>query len=209
MAVSAIVSAMADEMSLRATSWASAEPARPQANAAASESSAIRNAVLDIVLLLDDGRADCGLSKIVSVALDWSLERGLLQVGGHLVDAGLGASFVLFAAGRAGHPNRADRLVADLNRQRALRRGDVGQKECAGIRVAFDALGEFAGRPREGARRIRLLHRVFERGKAGVLVTHSEQHLTLAAQHVHGYVISLRLAGIDRRPRDRGRHGKG
>src|SRR5262252_2972658 len=145
MAVSAIVSAMADEMSLRATSWASAEPAMPQAKDAANESPATRNAVLDIVLLPDDGRARCGLSKIVSVAPDWSLERGLLQVGGHLVDAGLGACLVLFAAGRAGHPNRADRLVADLDRQRALRRGDVGQKQRTGIRVALDARGEFAG----------------------------------------------------------------
>src|SRR6266853_6355762 len=47
-AVSAIVSAMAAEISLRATNWAFAEPAKLQTMAAASEIPAVRNAVLDM-----------------------------------------------------------------------------------------------------------------------------------------------------------------
>ncbi len=46
--------------------------------------------------------------------------RGSLQLIGNLVDASLRADIVL--AGRTGNANRADHLVADLNRQAAAQR---------------------------------------------------------------------------------------
>src|SRR5215471_3086145 len=103
------------------------------------------------ILLPDDGRARCGLSRnrfgcAGLIATDCSV-CGSLQISGYLVDAGLGAGLVLVAARRTGHPDCADRFVADLDRQCTLRRGDVGQEKCTGIRVAFDTLRKFAGRP--------------------------------------------------------------
>src|SRR5262252_3095925 len=81
------------------------------------------------------------------------LPAGLLQVRRHLVDAGLGAGFVLVAARRAGDADRADRVLADLDRQAALRRYDVGEMERAGREIALQRLGEFTGRPALRARR--------------------------------------------------------
>src|SRR6266436_974008 len=109
--------------------------------------------------------------------------RRSLQVGGHLFDAGLGTSLVLIAARRTGHADRTDRLIADLDRQRALRRNDVGETERAGERIALDAVGKFAGRPCKGARRVGLLHGVLERSEAGAVVAHAEHQLALAAEH--------------------------
>src|SRR5712671_3288405 len=58
----------------------------------------------------------------------WSSQKlSLFQLVRHLVDAGLGASFVLVAARRPGNPDGADGVLADLDRQCALRRGDVGE----------------------------------------------------------------------------------
>ena len=69
----------------------------------------------------------------------------LFEVCGHLVDAGLGAGFILVAARCAGNADGTDHVVTDHDRQRALRRGDVGQKERTGVRVAFDVVCKFAG----------------------------------------------------------------
>ena len=54
----------------------------------------------------------------------------LLQLILDLVEAGLDAGLVLLAARRAGGAGRADHIVADLDRQRALRRGEAGQRDC-------------------------------------------------------------------------------
>src|SRR5215469_11933713 len=64
----AIVVAMASDMSLWPRSWAFAEPPRPQASAAAIETPAIRNAVLDMSKHLP-GESRCS--------------RGLLAIIGH------------------------------------------------------------------------------------------------------------------------------
>src|SRR5258708_22829625 len=212
-AVSAIVSAMAAEISLWATKWAFAEPAKLQAMAAASEIPAkipgVCNAVLDMGCSPETTlRRWRAIEK--SFRLCWMdrFGRRSLQVGGHLFDAGLGTSLVLIAARRTGHADRTDRLIADLARQRALRRNNVGEPERTRERIARDAVGKFTGRPCKGARRVGLLHGVLERNEAGAVVAHTEHHLALAAQYVHGHVISLRLAGIHCDPRNRGRHGE-
>src|SRR6266852_2072534 len=167
-----MVSAIAAEISLRATNWAFAAPARPQANATASEIPAVRNAVLDMNSSPQITAAPWRAVERSFQLFGLMVSGGLLQIGGHLVDAGLGASFVLVAARGAGHPNGADRLVADLDRQRAPRRDDVGETERAGERIALQAIGKVAGRPCEGARRVGLLHGVLERGEAGAVVAH-------------------------------------
>src|SRR5262245_9424880 len=84
-------------------------------------------------------------------------EEALLQVRGDLVDTGLGASLVLVAARCAGNTDGTDGVVADLDRQRALRRNDVGEPQRTGVGVALDAFGEVTGGPAEGAGRIGLL----------------------------------------------------
>src|SRR5262245_33421763 len=55
------------------------------------------------------------------------LARTSLQVGGDLLEAGLYAGFVLFAARSAGGAGRADHLLADFDRQRAARGGEAGK----------------------------------------------------------------------------------
>src|SRR6516165_10618194 len=65
---------------------------------------------------------------------------GLFQLVGDLVEAGLGARLVLLAAGRAGHADCPDDLVADLDRQCPLRRDDAAEVDCAGGRIVLDAL---------------------------------------------------------------------
>src|SRR5262245_9080464 len=67
-----------------------------------------------------------------------------LELIGNLVEPGLGACLVLLAARRAGDTNRADHLIADLDRQRPLCRDDPGQMHCASCRVVLDPLGELA-----------------------------------------------------------------
>ena len=71
--------------------------------------------------------------------------KRLLQLIRDLVDAGLGAGFVLVAAGRAGDANRADHVVADLDRQRAARRDHVAEAQRAGAGSLGDVVGELAG----------------------------------------------------------------
>src|SRR6266849_3789658 len=69
-AVSAMVSAIAAEISLRATNWAFAAAERPQANATASEIPAVRNAVLDMNSSPQITAAPtAGCREIVSVVL--------------------------------------------------------------------------------------------------------------------------------------------
>src|SRR6516162_3563699 len=50
-----------------------------------------------------------------------------MTVIGHLVDAGLGAGLVFFAAGRPGHADCADDLVTDLDRQGTLGCDDAAE----------------------------------------------------------------------------------
>src|SRR5450432_3713846 len=83
--------------------------------------------------------------------LSESAKLRLFEIRRDLVDAGLGADFVLVAARCTGHPDGADRVPVDDDRQRALRRDDVGEKERAGSRIALDVLGKLARRGAEGS----------------------------------------------------------
>src|SRR6266852_1703541 len=70
----AIVVAMASEMSLWARSWAFAEPARPQASADATETPAIRNAILDMGMHLPgERRCSRGLLPIIGYCVGFAL----------------------------------------------------------------------------------------------------------------------------------------
>ena len=94
----------------------------------------------------------------------------------------------------------------------------IGSAPCAGVMLVRNSAPAFglpltpsANSPddrAERARRVGLLHGVFEGDEAGVGVAHGEDRLALAAEHVHRHVIALRLAGIDGDLRDRGRHGE-
>ena len=72
------------------------------------------------------------------------VKLGSLEIRRNLVDAGLGTGFILVAARRAGHPDGADDVVTDLDRQRALGRHHVGQKQGTGGAITLDAGGKLA-----------------------------------------------------------------
>src|SRR5262249_15492052 len=70
-----IVVAMASERSLWARSWAFAEPARPQASAEATETPAIRNAVLDMGMHLPgECRCSRGVLAIIGYWVGFALD---------------------------------------------------------------------------------------------------------------------------------------
>src|SRR5712664_4210612 len=64
----------------------------------------------------------------------------------HLVDAGLGADLILLAARRSRNTDRADHVVADLDRQGALGGDHVGEVDEGRGRVVLDALDQLARR---------------------------------------------------------------
>src|SRR6516162_4244204 len=127
-AVCAMVTAIGSDRSLLATSCALAELASMQASPEASES-AVRQ---DVVLIM----------SMSSFEIRWCLR--LSQLFCDLVDAGLGASLVLVAARRTRNPDGADRLFADLDRERALCRRDVGQEQGSRIGIALDVIRKLA-----------------------------------------------------------------
>src|SRR5713101_355760 len=70
----AIVVAMASDISLWVRSWAFAEPARPQTSAEATETPAIRNAILDMGMHLPgESRCSCGLLPIIGYCVGFAL----------------------------------------------------------------------------------------------------------------------------------------
>src|SRR6266853_6810472 len=98
-----MVTAVVTDRSLWAMSWALAEPALRSASPASAR-------IFFIASLLDEA-AHRGLEND---------DERLAQLGCNLVDAGLGAGFVLVAARCAGNADGADGVVADHDRQRAL-----------------------------------------------------------------------------------------
>src|ERR1700680_3196835 len=79
-----------------------------------------------------------------------------LQLISHLVDCGLGADFILFAARRTGNADRTDHLFADLDRQRASDRDNAGEELRAAIGIFGEVLRPIAGGRAEGTRGIGL-----------------------------------------------------
>src|SRR5262249_58083663 len=68
----------------------------------------------------------------------------LFELVGDLVDAGFGAGLVLIAARSAGYADRTDDLLADLDRQGALRRYGVGYMHREICRVLLEAVGDLS-----------------------------------------------------------------
>src|SRR6516165_11974369 len=134
----------------------------------------------------------------------WSLE-----LIGDLVEAGLGARLVLLAAGRAGYADRADDLVADLDRQGALRRDDPAEVHGTHRRIVLDALDELSRRDTEGPRSVGLALAVLHRMRRGSVAAHRDEGLAVAPEHMHRDVIALLCAGLQRGLRDRHRHRGG
>src|SRR4051794_36171880 len=73
-----------------------------------------------------------------------SPRASLLELVGDLVDAGLGAGFILVAAGSAGDADGTNRFHADIDRQRAARRDHVAETQRAGIGGLGDVVGKLA-----------------------------------------------------------------
>jgi hypothetical protein len=117
----------------------------------------------------------------------------------------LRAGLILFAARGAGDANGADRFFADLDRQRAARGRDIGEEELPGQRILPHILGKLARGGSERACRVGFLPGIFERVDPGGVMAQPYQDFAVPANHVHGDIVAVRLAGIDRGERDRGR----
>src|SRR5205807_1841584 len=120
-----------------------------------------------------------------------------LELVGDLVDAGLRADLVLLAAGRAGDADRADDLLADLDRQRPPSGNHVVEmnREVGG--VLLDALDDLARGNAEGARRVGLAQAVLHGVRRGAVAAYRDQNLAAAADHVHGDAMALLRAGLE------------
>ena len=77
------------------------------------------------------------LESSVRKRAGWRRRAPSLELIRHLVDAGLGAGLVFFAAWRTRNSDGADDLVADLDRQCTLRRNDPGQMHGAVVGLSF------------------------------------------------------------------------
>src|SRR5260221_1986913 len=141
---------------------------------------------------------------------DYSAKRPrLLELLGHLVDPGLDAGLVLLAARCARRAGRADGIVTDLDRQRALIGDDVVEMDQAEARVGLQARDQVARGAAESARGVRLAHAVLHRVRPGVVAAHLHERLAVAADHGHRYVVAAGLAGGERGLCDRQGHGRG
>lgn len=119
-----------------------------------------------------------------------------LEFGGYFVDAGFGASLVLFTSRRAGNANRADDIVSDLDRQGALSGNHIGQLDGAQGRIFLQALGDFTGWDFECAGRVGLAQTIFKSVRGGTVAADCNQGLAFAANHMHRDVIALLRAAI-------------
>src|SRR5437868_8137337 len=122
----------------------------------------------------------------------------LFQLVGDLVEPGLGAGLVLVAAGRARYADRADNVIADLDRQPAGGSADITEPQRETGRVFLLPLAELAGRRAEGARRIGLAEAVLDRVRRGVVAAQLHDDLAGAADDGDGDAVALRLAGLAR-----------
>jgi hypothetical protein len=127
----------------------------------------------------------------------------LLQLSGYFVDTGLGAGLILIAARRTGHRDSPDRVFAHHDWQRAPCRNDVGEPQRASEEIAPDILGTSARRLAEGVGRVGFLHGILHGRRAGVVAAGPKQHLPVAPDHMHRYIVALRLECIDRGLSDR------
>src|SRR5262245_22928282 len=135
------------------------------------------------------------------------LARTSLQVGGDLLEAGLYAGFVLFAARSAGGAGRADHLLADFDRQRAARGGEAGKILRAHLRILLQSLFHVARGDAEGARGKGLLKAVLHGVRSGTVASDLDQHLAVAPDDGGRHAIAIRCAGGDGGLRDGQRHG--
>jgi hypothetical protein len=100
-------------------------------------------------------------------------DAGLFEVGRYLVEAGLYAGFILVAIRGTGNADGPNGFFCDHDRQRTLRRGDVGQAERARRWIVLDVFGKFASGNPLDARCVGFLHGVFK----GVSAVASEMSL--------------------------------
>src|SRR5258708_20938078 len=114
-----------------------------------------------------------------------AVNRLLFQCIRRLVDAGLGADLILLAAGRSRDADRADHIVAGLDRQGALGGHHVAEMDKGRGRVVLDPLDELPRRHAKGARRICLAEGVLHGVRPGGVPADLQDYLTLSPADRH------------------------
>src|SRR5262245_43207637 len=118
-----------------------------------------------------------------------------LELIGDLIDGGLDAGFVLFAAGSAGGARGANHLLADLDRQRAAPGGEPTEILRPHLRIFLQPFFHLARGNAESARGIGLLEAVLHRVRPGAVAADLDQNLAVAPHHGRRHAVAVRGAG--------------
>src|SRR5215510_5260274 len=129
-----------------------------------------------------------------------------LELVGNLGETRLGAELVLVLPRRSAHPDGADRLVTDLDRDAAAQRNDVSEAALAGeIRGAGRPLRPFHRGAAEGERGHGLAPRQLDVGEAGAVALQVGAEAAGAVEHrdrnAVAVLLALRRGGFDDGPR--------
>src|SRR5438067_10167468 len=118
----------------------------------------------------------------------------LFRLRSHLLDAGVDAFLV--DAGRAGEPDAANRVVADLDRHAAVDGDDAGERGLlAPRRARLHVFDELLRAHAEGARGVGLAPRVLHRVRPGAIRLQRDHRVAAAVDHYHRDRVAARLAG--------------
>src|SRR5467141_1265466 len=90
------------------------------------------------------------------------------------------------ATRRSRHADRADDLVAGLDRQSALRRDDPRQVHRAGCGIVLYALDKFARWDAKRARSVGLALAVLHRFRRSAVAAHRDEDLAITPEHMDG-----------------------
>src|SRR5260221_2035960 len=153
-------------------------------------------------------RVDGSIASCVGFLERQALSPALFELIRDLLDAGLYAGFVLFAAGSAGDACCADHLVADLDGQRAAPGGEAGEILGTHLGILFQSFFHLARGDAESAGGVGLLEAVLHGMRSGTIATDLNQHLAVATDDRGRYPVAVRCAGGDGGLRDSQRHGR-
>src|ERR1700676_4639316 len=120
---------------------------------------------------------------------------GLLQPVGDLVERGLDAGLILFAARSTGGSGPANHFLAEHDRQRALHGNDVAEIDETERGFSLDALDHLARWRAGRARSVGLPHAVFHGVRIGIVAADLQDDLAVSPDYRHRYAVAVGFAG--------------